>query len=80
MDLRSIKKEKASKLRENNTITSIKIETLKPLIKDCTLMVMETEKREINIKLVYEEAKTSCMGGGNTKLKKQQLLLNILLD
>lgn len=43
-------------------------------------MVMETEKREINIKLVYEEAKTSCMGGGNTKLKKQQLLLNILLD
>ena len=43
-------------------------------------MVMETEKRDVNIKLVYEETGTSCFNGGSSKLKKQQLLLNILLD
>ncbi|MFO0117813.1 MAG: hypothetical protein ACK521_09450 [bacterium] len=69
LELRAIKKESALKLKENKTIRYV-LPELKALLPMCSLLVTETERREVNIKLIYEEQSKSCVAA-KSKLKKQ---------
>jgi len=78
MNIRSVHKESALELRKRKYITGV-LDELKPLLPNCSLIVMETEQREVIIKLLHKHVQTSCVGL-KTKARKEQLLYSILLD
>ena len=54
MNLRAISRKKAISLVNNGTITDIKLKSLQALIKDCVVIIMENEDRDVIIKLIFE--------------------------
>lgn len=54
MLLRAIISKYAKDLIKNRTITEIKIASLRTMINDCKLLIMEDESRDVLIKLLYE--------------------------
>lgn len=54
MSLRAISRKKATALIKNGTITDVKMKTLQALIKECVVIVMENEDRDVIIKVIYE--------------------------
>ena len=75
MNLRAINRKKASSLIKDGTITSVMMKTLQPLIKDCVVIIMENQERDVILKLIYEEKSFSCFGGGSRKVVEQMLLV-----
>ena len=75
MSLRAISRKKATALIKNGTITDVKMKTLQALIKECVVIVMENEDRDVIIKVIYEQKSFSCFGGGSKKDIEQVLLV-----
>ena len=75
MNLRAISRKKAISLVNNGTITDIKLKSLQALIKDCVVIIMENEDRDVIIKLIFEQKSFSCFGGGSKKIVEQLLLV-----
>ena len=75
MNLRAISRKKAINLIKNGTITKVLINSLNALIKDCVVIIMENEDRDVIIKLIFEQKSFSCFGGGSKKIVEQLLLV-----
>ena len=75
MNLRAISRKKAKDLLANGTITKVLMQTLDALIRDCIVIIMENEDRDVIIKIIYEQKSFSCFGGGSKKVVEQLLLV-----
>jgi len=53
MALRSIVQKDLRELIKNGTVTEIKVKTLRPMIDQCKLLIMEDENHDVIIKLLY---------------------------
>ena len=75
MNLRAISRKKAKDLLDRGTITRVHRATLNALIRDCVVIIMENEDRDVIIKLIFEQKSFSCFGGGSRKIVEQLLLV-----
>ena len=53
MNLRAIVQKDVRELIKNGTITEVKVKTLRPMINQCKLLIMEDENRDVLVKLLY---------------------------
>lgn len=60
MSLRAIVSKQGKELIKNQTITRIGKDSLKPMILNCRLEIMEDERRDVLIKLIYIQREKSC--------------------
>ena len=61
MALRAIVQKPAKDLIKNKTITEIKVKSLRPMINSCKLQIMEDERRDVLVKLLYEKKTSTCL-------------------
>ena len=77
MSLRAIVTKDVRQLINDGTITEIRVKTLRPMIDQCKLLIMEDEKRDVIIKLLYIQTTKSCLCFGGKAV--ENLLLQFLL-
>jgi len=79
MSLRAIVTKDVRALINDGTITEVRVKTLRPMIDQCKILIMEDEKRDVIVKLLYIQTKKSflCFKSSNSV---ENLLLQFLLS
>jgi hypothetical protein len=53
MHLRAVLRKSLSELVKDKTVVSVKLETLRKMVRELTLVVLETTDRDVELKLIY---------------------------